>query len=942
MNPDPKNSVPSVTADRTACDAENETISLPKSLLFETVEREGAPQSDTDLTGDIRGSDPQQTGDFEYDPNATAAFASNGKPIPKISEKIAIPGYKILGELGRGAMGIVYKAHQTRADRTVALKVMLNSDQARTEEVSRFQMEAQSAARLQHPNIVQIYEVGQVDETPYFTLEFVEGGTLARKMAKQMLTASESAKMMLTLSTAMAYAHGRGVIHRDLKPANILVAKDGTPKIADFGLARRTDDVSHLTIDGTILGTPNYMSPEQASGKQAEIGPLSDVYTLGAILYELLIGRPPFKGATAWEVIQQVRTAEPAPPSTLQPGIARDLETICLKCLQKEPEKRYGSSQAMAEDLQRFLNNEPILARPIGTGERLVRLCRRYPREAQLIGIVVGLMFLLTLGAVATAYRINKDREKLSKQRDEITVQRDAIATEKSISDQRLVTYRSTVSQLANRAPNLLQDAPLGAGTREEFFGLVREILDRSEDTGAIGPSRQWGLEAIAIRQGDLLLGQAVSDKNLSDKSEIVASKLRDAIEQFANAEQLAQDVFDGHPAEAGKAAANLAHAISRKATISSVRGTPQAEIVPIHKRAIELRRVALAADSNSDATATRKAELGVELFRYAEFLLTLQGIDPIRTATRALENAQEATQLLRQSLSEMSADAVGRQGARQDLGLTLRTVARAAERLGIDEQAKSAYAESVSVHRELVLDFPNRYSFRKISVGSANIYGDFLLNKGDAPSLIEQQYAIAMQDLKRTLDTPEMRALQHGENGLAMQFYRMGLVGLLAGDIPKAKLVFERCALMREMAWYDTLQESDGNENLDRSITQRTELMLAKARCGQIAVAVEHAKWLHERAERLVRETGDNSGLAGGFPANRLFLQAAAAYGIVAEFMPASEQPAAIARAMLSINRSLETGFKDTNYLRNDPDLAPLQKHDTFQRRISAVTVLL
>ncbi len=686
-------------------DAASEATAFSNSPLSDTASLHVAPTAEEPAqTSDLQLADSEQTGDFKYDPESTAIFASSGLPLPKSKSRVDIPGYKILGELGRGAMGVVYKAHQTRADRIVALKVMLHSDHAGGKELARFQIEAQSAARLLHPNIVQIYDVNQVGVTPYFTLEFVEGGTLARKMARQMLTTEESAQLMLTLCKAMAYAHTKGVIHRDLKPANILMANNVTPKIADFGLARKTDDVSHLTLDGTVLGTPNYMSPEQAFGKQAEIGPLSDVYTLGAILYEMLIGRPPFKGASAWEVIQQVRTADPTPPSTLQPGIPRDLETICLKCLQKEPDKRYGSAQLLADDLQRFLNNEPILARPVGSLERLVRLCRRYPREARLVGFIASLLIVMAVGASITAFQI-------SQQRDQIKTQLEVIAAEKGISDQRLVTYRDTVSQLANRAPDLLDDAPLGAGTRQEFLRLIGEILDHTEENAAaIGPSLQWGKEAIALRQGDLWLTQAVAELGRSDKLEAGQDKIQKADDQFAEAVRLAKAVYEEKPTEKSKAAANYASAVSRRATCALVIGKPLNEIVPMHKLAIDLRKEALAAameGAKLEEIAIRKMELGGVMFRYAEFLLMKQATDPVKFATRAKENAVAAVDYLRQAIQELPVSAKNRPRARQDLALTLKTLAVAASNLGIDEVARVAYSESVSVLAELCQEFP-------------------------------------------------------------------------------------------------------------------------------------------------------------------------------------------------------------------------------------------
>jgi WD40 repeat protein len=310
-----------------------------------------------------------------------------------VAEQATIPGYEILGVLGRGGMGVVYLAGQTKLKRLVALKMILAGANAGPQELERFRLEAEAIARLQHPNVVQIYEVGEYEGKAYFSLEFVDGGSLRNTLTGTPLPAREAARLVETLARAMHAAHQLGVIHRDLKPANVLLTNGGVPKITDFGLAKQRGQDSGQTHTGQIMGTPSYMAPEQAAGNVKTIGAAADIYALGAILYELLTGRPPFKAASVLDTLEQVRTQEPVPPSQLQPKTPRDLETICLKCLQKEPAKRYDSAASLADDLQRFLGGEPIKARPVGRIERLARWCRRRPLVAALLALLMLSLF---------------------------------------------------------------------------------------------------------------------------------------------------------------------------------------------------------------------------------------------------------------------------------------------------------------------------------------------------------------------------------------------------------------------------------------------------------------------------------------------------------------------------------------------------------------------
>jgi eukaryotic-like serine/threonine-protein kinase len=349
------------------------------------------------------------------------------------SEWPAVPGYEIIGVLGRGGMGVVFKARHLALQRIVALKMLQNTARAGEKELARFRAEADVIARLQHPNIVQIYDVGDIASRPYFVLEYVAGGSLAQHLNGTPQSARLAARFVEVLARAVQAAHATGVVHRDLKPANVLLfpgplgttgALDGSrdvnaiaesgvlkaiPKIADFGVAKcangdwKAQPHSSLTVTGDLLGTPSYMSHEQAAPKGPPIGPAADIYALGAILYELLTGRPPFKGETPLDTLLQVLHSEPVSVTDLQPNVPRDLETICHKCLRKEPRHRYHTASELADDIQNFLCGEPIKARPMGTVEKVWRWIRNHPAPSGLVaaGVLTPIVALIVLSLLS-------------------------------------------------------------------------------------------------------------------------------------------------------------------------------------------------------------------------------------------------------------------------------------------------------------------------------------------------------------------------------------------------------------------------------------------------------------------------------------------------------------------------------------------------------------
>lgn len=420
--------------------------------------------------------------------NGPPASGQAGQP------KVHLPGYEILGELGRGGMGVVYRARHLALNRLVAVKMIIAGGHASADQLNRFRIEAESVARLQHPNIVQVYDIGENDGLPFFSLEFVDGPSLDKVLLRKPQPEGKAAEIVETLARAMHYAHQQGVIHRDLKPANVLMMKSGEAKISDFGLAKQLESDSSQTRTGTIMGTPSYMAPEQGRGEK-QVGGLADVYAMGSMLYEMICGRPPFLAASAFDTLKLLLNEEPIPPSRLQPRVSRDLETICLKCLQKDPQRRYESAEALADDLQRFREGKPIVARPIGRVERIWRWCVNNPQVAALSGLVA----LLTAATVAASalYSLRLARESVAvvetrkQARDHLSRAEQASQAGRIQSAQDLVSWSDP---LLLTSPEL-QDERRALETLRTQLATFREfhrLLDEARYLGLFGtPANQ-------------------------------------------------------------------------------------------------------------------------------------------------------------------------------------------------------------------------------------------------------------------------------------------------------------------------------------------------------------------------------------------------------------------------------------------------------------------
>jgi eukaryotic-like serine/threonine-protein kinase len=437
--------------------------------------------------------------------------------------------YELGEEIARGGMGMIYKARQPGLDRVVALKMILAGEHASAGELARFRTEAEAVASLQHPNIVQIYEVGEWHgpgghaPLPFLSLEYVDGGNLQQKLAASLPPPREAAGLMEVLARAVHYAHRQGVLHRDLKPANVLLTADGTPKLTDFGLAKRLDHDKGQTQSEAVLGTPSYMAPEQARGTSRDVGRAADVYSLGAILYETLTGRAPFRGQSYSDTLEQVRTQEPPPPRALQPKVPRDLETICLTCLRKEPSRRYATAGELADDLRRFGRGEPVRARRAGPLERTWRWGRRHPARAALLAAVA----LLVVGGVASGFWYQSVQAGLAARS----------AHEEAGRLRRAAQYEREVGAAARDATGLLEQAEGLADNPEQWeakLAAADSALKRAEaftDEGA-------GLEDAELRR-------AVEELRARWEAERKAQRLVAAIER-ARLDRVEPRVDDG------------------------------------------------------------------------------------------------------------------------------------------------------------------------------------------------------------------------------------------------------------------------------------------------------------------------------------------------------------------------------------------------------------
>jgi tetratricopeptide (TPR) repeat protein/predicted Ser/Thr protein kinase len=730
----------------------------------------------------------------------TSAFGGAEAPASPASAPARLPGYENLRELGRGGMGVVYQARQTSLNRLVALKMILAGGHASGEQRARFRTEAEVVARLQHPNVVQVHEVGEHDGLPFLCLELVDGGSLASRLDGTPWPPRQAAQLVETLAQAVHAAHRRGIVHRDLKPANVLLTGDGVPKITDFGLAKMLDASAGPTNTGAVLGTPSYMAPEQTAQYGHPIGPATDVYALGAVLYELLTGRPPFKGETPLATVAQVMADEPVPPRSLQPGVPRDLETACLKCLQKEPARRYASALDLADDLRHFLAGEPVRARPVGPAGRLGRWARRNPKVATLLA-VLALVVAAGLTTVTALWLLAEGRRRTAE---------GSLALAERRRQEARANYRKArdaVDQLTRLGDEYLRHVPhqekLRRALLAEALRLNREFLQEKSDDPEVRQETARTYDRLGRiheqlgepQEAEKLLRQAVDlaqrlAEDFPDQAEyrddlaeyyhdvgflLMYTRAGEAEEAFRQGLTLRKELVAGSPG-ASKYRHSLARMHTELGNVYLISGrAPEAE--EPYRQAQEIWQELAAADPESpdyqsglgstyhnlghilmDRGERSRAVLGASTVGLVEStlapgpLLAASALIPAR-----VEELLRARQFLRQAIDHQQKALKVRPFNTQDrwnLARQYDMLGAIEKRLGQYGEAETAMRQSQTVRQRLADDFPATPSHRSELGGVLNNLAIIQLRQGklaEARRSVEE--AIAHQQAARKMD---------------------------------------------------------------------------------------------------------------------------------------------------------------------------------------------
>lgn len=702
--------------------------------------------------GETVAAAPGSATDITFDSGASSAAAA--------TKTARFAGYELLHEIARGGMGVVYKARQTKLNRVVALKMIKSGELAGEEEVRRFKAEAEAAAQLDHPNIVPIYEVGESGLQHFFSMGFVDGASLADRLNDGPLPPREAAELLGTIAAAVQYAHEQGIVHRDLKPANVLLTAAGgsssasvesddtrpgigstagsrvdhssigrnrlpIPKITDFGLAKNFAADSDMTATGQVLGTPSYMPPEQAAGATEKIGPLADVYALGALLYATLTGRPPFQAANVMETLKQVLEREPVSPRTQNPAVDRDLETICLKCLEKDPRKRYPSASDLADDLTRYLAGEPITARPLGPFARSLRWCRRNKTAAAL----VALLLVFSFGGTAVAVNqmrlstaLGREKDRADKKVVELAAALGRETAEKRRADRKAADLAIALNRVTSEFNRAESNLVWADRTVKNF------ILEIAEDGGPL--SRTPGTQPVRRRL--LQMGREYYRKLIDDNPGAALSprlaqanfqlgyvltresgQRRKAEKAYQKAVDIYKHLINTDPAEKAHRA-NLAMTNSNRAANAYEHGDAD-KAVSLYRQALqEFERLHRDDPENADFQS-RLANIHNSLGIISMYSGELD--DALASYRRAL------------TINERLANAHPDEAEYQsDLASNFNSIGTVSQKLGDRDKALAAYRRALDLCQRLVREHGGEIDYRRKLATAHNNIGGILL----------------------------------------------------------------------------------------------------------------------------------------------------------------------------------------------------------------------
>ncbi|MDB5349086.1 MAG: serine/threonine protein kinase [Planctomycetota bacterium] len=901
-----------------------------ETIALSTPSRTSAP-SNLDVTMDHPSSDTEATvGSLGNDETRPGGAEVTG-PAP--GQKVRYIGdYETISILGQGGMGVVYQARQISLNRLVALKMIRNAEFASDDQVRRFQNEAEAVATLDHPGIVPIYEVGTYEDQRYFSMKMVDGHGLDKKLDELARDPRAAVRVVAEVVDAVNHAHQRGILHRDLKPANILVDTQGHAHVTDFGLAKRIEEDAGLTVSGAIMGTPSYMAPEQAAGRSSLVTTSSDVYGLGAILYAVLTGRAPFASDSVLNTLDQVRNVAPQAPTRFNAKLPRDLEVICLKCLEKDPRHRYASAQALSDDLNRWLRGEPIAARPVGPVVRLRMWAKRKPALAGLSAALIAASILGVIGITWQWREAVAQRNKAQVARDEAmasekaarnaetkakTARDEAVASEtKAVaSEKQAIAARALAEQnamiagkQATLALNSIQDMIVQVRTNlngRDLFDVKTTLLENAlkrVDGVASVYEQSTSKEATALAAMTELaniyreLGQSEKAFHMLERCLAIA-KARVKIKEYS-------DPSRQNLANVYRDLAIVSEEYQRDMKVSLFYNEASLKIWEDVFKNPKLDQFALDKKIVRYFLAEAYTRVAVSRYRGGE-------------VARARDFFLKAYNLRRELVAELPEgphpnQVLTRAGTKQDLSYSIMALAETSFRLGDKAQADDHYRQALELREATFKATPKDPRAGDQLAGVNYMIGEFKLKTGDLPAA--RRYLERSKDLRMGLLQSDPKNTIH-QRDLSISLYRLGNLADREKDEKAAAEAFETARKLQQ-------QLVDLDEHNDKRLL---ELMTTLAHVGQTDKAAAIADRLN----------------GGPKVDNELRLEIARCYAQCARSTPINQnepRQTFLVKAMETLRTTVVNGFRDRVYLETEPDLEPIRNRDDFKQILADI----